>query len=134
MRVAVTVWDERISPVFDASRRLLIVDIQDRRVTDKSYVVFDPGQPSSLVETLLTLGVPVLICGAVSLVPATIITDSGIALVPFITGRVDRVIEAYARGESLDPAFVMPGCHGDGKDTKTNASLASVRPETGKLG
>jgi len=124
MRVAVTVWDERISPVFDASRRLLIADIQDKRVADKSYVVFDPGQPSNLAETLLTLGVPVLICGAISQEPATIVTDGGITLIPFITGRVDRVLEAYARGASLEPAFVMPGCHGNGADKKPHESSA----------
>ena len=123
MRIAVTVWDERISPVFDASRHLLIGKIQDNRVTDRSLVVFDPDQPSSLTETLLALGVPVLIWGAISQVPATIITNGGITLIPFIAGRVDRVLEAYARGSSLVPGFVMPGCQGNGEDMKPKKSI-----------
>ncbi|WP_319524904.1 response regulator [uncultured Desulfosarcina sp.] len=111
MKVAVTVWKERISPVFDASRRLLIAEIEDRRITDRSYVIFDPEMPSNLAKILSELDVPVLICGAVSQVPANIMANGGIELIPFITGEVDRILEVYARGNPLAPAFLMPGCH-----------------------
>lgn len=111
MIVAVTVWEERISPVFDASRRLLIARIENTRVVERSYVIFDAGRPSSLARTLTELNVSVLICGAVSQVPANIMVDQGITLIPFIAGKVDRVLEAVAKGISLAPTFVMPGCH-----------------------
>jgi len=110
MNVAVTVWKDRISPVFDASRRLLIAKIENDRVTDRSYVFFDPGWPADLVKTLAMLDVPVLICGAVSQSPATIISAGGITLIPFVAGEVDRVLDEYAKGNPLAPTFVMPGC------------------------
>ena len=113
MKVAVTVWEDRISPVFDASRRLLIVEIKNARITSRSFVLFDPEQPSTLVRTLVSLDVPVLICGAVSQVPATIIAAGGITLIPFVAGKINRVLEAYAQRKSLNtPTFVMPGCRG----------------------
>jgi predicted Fe-Mo cluster-binding NifX family protein len=112
MKVAVTIWEDRISPVFDASRRLLIVDIENAQISDRAFLVFDPEQPSSLAKTLASLDVKVLICGAVSQVPAMIISAADITLIPFITGEVDRVLETFAKGDSLEPAFVMPGCHG----------------------
>lgn len=110
MKVAVTAWEDRISPVFDASRRLLIAEIENARVTNRSYVFFDPGRPGNLAKTLTMLDVPVLICGAVSQAPATTIVAGGITLIPFITGEVDRVLEVYATGTPLAPTFVMPGC------------------------
>ncbi len=110
MKVAITVWKDRISPVFDASRRLLIAKIENARVTDRSYVYFDPGWPADLVKTLAMLDVPVLICGAVSQAPATIINTGGITLIPFIAGEADRVLEEYAKGNPLSPTYVMPGC------------------------
>lgn len=113
MKVAITVWKDRISPVFDASRRLLIAEIENARVTDRSYVYFDPGWPADLVKTLAMLDVPVLICGAVSQAPATSILAGGIKLIPFITGEVDRVLQLYAKGSPLAPTYVMPGCHGE---------------------
>lgn len=130
MKVAVTVWEERISPVFDASRRLLIAEIEDRRITDRSYVIFDPGMPSNLAKILSELDVPVLICGAVSQVPATIMTKGGIRLISFITGEVDRVLEVYARGNSLAPTFVMPGCHDGANCAETHSQEQRSNPLT----
>ncbi|BBO67640.1 hypothetical protein DSCA_15700 [Desulfosarcina alkanivorans] len=112
MKVAVTVWEDRISPVFDASRHLLIAEIEDARITRRSFVLFNPERPSHLAKTLTELDVPVLICGAVSQVPANMIVAGGITMIPFITGEVDRVLDVYAKGGSLAPAFVMPGCNG----------------------
>lgn len=117
MKVAVTIWEDRISPVFDASRRLLIVDIKSSRIGDRSLLAFDPEQPSGLAKNLASLGVKVLICGAVSQLPATIINAAGITLIAFITGEVERVLDAFARGESLEPTFLMPGCHGSSSAT-----------------
>jgi predicted Fe-Mo cluster-binding NifX family protein len=130
MKVAVTVWEERISPVFDASRRLLIAEIEDRRIMDRSYVIFDPGMPSNLVKILSELDVPVLICGAVSQVPANIMASGGIELIPFITGEVDRVLEVYARGNSLAPTFVMPGCHDGDRHVETHLQEQRSNPLT----
>lgn len=110
MKVAVTIWGNRISPVFDASRRLLIVEIDGGRVTERTHVLFDPEKPSSLTRTLAALEVKVIICGAVSQVPAAIIVAGGIGLIPFITGEVDRILDTYAKGGALVPDFVMPGC------------------------
>jgi predicted Fe-Mo cluster-binding NifX family protein len=112
MKIAVTVWEDRISPVFDASRRLLIAEIENALIIDRSYVIFDPERPSNLARTLEKLDVTVLICGAVSQAPATIIAAGGITLIPFIAGEVDRVLDVYAKGNPLAPTFVMPGCHG----------------------
>jgi predicted Fe-Mo cluster-binding NifX family protein len=113
MKIAVTVWENRISPVFDASRRLLVATIEKGCMVDRSYVIFDPALPANLAKILLRLEVPVLICGAVSQVPATVLTAAGITLVPFITGQVEPVLAAYAQGTPLAPTFTMPGCHDD---------------------
>jgi predicted Fe-Mo cluster-binding NifX family protein len=117
MKVAVTVWEDRISPVFDASRRLLIAEIDNAAIASRYLMVFDPERPSTLAKTLATLDVPVLICGAVSEVPAETISAGGITLIPFITGEVDRVLGAYASGRSLAPTFLMPGCRNESEHT-----------------
>lgn len=114
MKVAVTIWGERISPLFDASRRLLIVELENACIKERSHVMFDPERPSDLARTLAALDVKVLICGAVSQIPAKIIAAGGITLIPFITGDVNHVITAYAKGDPIARAFIMPGCRGGG--------------------
>lgn len=110
MKVAVTVWDERISPVFDSARTLLIVDIKNKRINQSSYTSFDPLFEARLTEELKQLGVEVLICGAISEIHSNLIEASAIRLIPFISGNVTQVLEAYAKGNPLAPSFLMPGC------------------------
>ena len=110
MKLAVTVWDERISPVFDAAHTLLIVDVKNGRLKNISYEPFNPQSEARLTEDLTHLGIEVLICGPISQVHSTLIEACAIHLIPFIGGNVNEVLESYVKGNPLAPAFLMPGC------------------------
>ncbi|WP_300461555.1 NifB/NifX family molybdenum-iron cluster-binding protein [Desulfobacula sp.] len=113
MKVAVTIWDEKISPVFDSAHTLLIVDIKNEQIKNISYHSFEPKFEARLTEELGHLGVEVLICGAISETHSTLIEASSIQLIPFIGGNVTQIIETYAKGNPLAPTFLMPGCRAD---------------------
>ena len=110
MKVGLTVWENRISPVFDAANILLIAEIRDKKVISKRLEPFDAELPSRMANRLNELNITVLICGAISEVPANIIEASKIKLVPFISGKADDVLECYAQGIQIIPSFLMPGC------------------------
>ncbi len=110
MRIGVTVWGNIISPVFDAANTLLVADMNAGRIAHQERMQLYPGSPAHQVETLRQAGIQVLICGAVSEVPANMIEGAGIRLIPFITGQVDEVLQAYARRQLPAPGFMMPGC------------------------
>lgn len=110
INVALTSWEDRISPVFDAARTLLVVKIRNRAVVHRSVENFNPGIFHQLAELLSRLKIEVLICGAISEIPANIIEDSKVKLIPFISGNIEEVIKTYAKGEPIVPAFSMPGC------------------------
>jgi predicted Fe-Mo cluster-binding NifX family protein len=108
--VALTVWEDRISPVFDVAHDLLIVTIDEGKIEDRRYISFDPDRMTTLMMIFKDRNVECLICGAISETPARMIMDSGIRLIPFITGDLDKVLSIYAKGESIVPGFLMPGC------------------------
>ena len=110
MKVALTVWEKRISPVFDCAQRLLIVDVVGHRETDRHFEPFQDETPFSRAEKLSHLGVQVLICGAVSDHFASIIESYGIRIISFITGAVDEVLDSYLMDGVCDSKFRMPGC------------------------
>jgi len=110
MKTALTVWANRISPVFDAAGTLLIVEIRDFKIENRQYESFDPDRPSHLAERLAQLHISTLICGAISQRPAMLLEAGGIELIPFITGRVEKVLNAYTQAIPVTPAFLMPGC------------------------
>lgn len=110
MKVALTIWEDRISPLFDAAREMLVVDITDSRVISRRHEPISPQWPLRLADRLADQGVDVLICGAISELPASMIEAAGIQLVPFVAGTVDDVLAALARGAPIIPIFSMPGC------------------------
>jgi len=113
MKVALTVWDEKISPVFDSAHKLLIVDIKNGEIKNVSYEPFTPQLEAGFTEELSRQGIDVLICGAISKPYSTRIEASSIELIPFIGGSVNEILESYAKGNPLVPAFLMPGCRED---------------------
>jgi predicted Fe-Mo cluster-binding NifX family protein len=110
MKAAVTVWNNRISPVFDVSQELMVAEVSDRKIGRVYYEPMDPESSSRTAERLTSMGVTVLICGAISQRPASILEAAGIQLIPFVTGKADAVIAAFAEGRPIVPEFLMPGC------------------------
>ena len=110
MRVAFTAWEDRISPVFDSARRLLIANIENEQVIGRQYEPFNPQLISRLGEILKSMGIEVLICGAISQTPSAVIEASGVKLISFVGGKIDDILESYAKGVRIVPEFSMPGC------------------------
>lgn len=109
MKIAVTVWENRISPAFDFARQLLIAQVENETVTTKYYAPFHSELPFSRAVELAGLGAKVLICGAISQPLANMIETYGIRIVPFVTGDLNQVLGAYLKGALSTSNFRMPG-------------------------
>ncbi len=109
-KIAITVWEQRISPVFDSGRTLLIAEIKNRMLASTAYLTFDFDRPLELVRMLRAEKVKVIICGAISEGPANMLLAAGFNVISFITGDVSRVLETLVKGEPLGEDFKMPGC------------------------
>ena len=112
MKIAIPTWQGRVSPVFDSSQQMLVVDVSDGAEIGRSEQPLRGDLPPQRAACLSRLGVDVLICGAISRPLAGMIAASGITLMPFVSGECDEVLGAYLRGELPSPQFLMPGCCG----------------------
>lgn len=112
MRVALTIWNGRISPVFDVASRFLFLDIENNVIKARNEEGYDDIDCVRKVARIAGAGVKVMICGAVSRPLFDMLTASGIEVFPFITGSIDEVVEAYMKGNLSAPALAMPGCCG----------------------
>lgn len=110
LKIAVTIWGNRISPVFDASANLLVADIENNIVMNKTFKAISPDTPETLVSLLRHMGVTVLICGAISEKASGTIVENKIKLISFITGNTDRFLESFAHKKGIEKVFMMPGC------------------------
>jgi len=110
MKIAITVWGNRVSPVFDSACTLLITEIKNARVVSKMYQHVNPDRPMQLVQMLFSQGVVALICGAVSERPAHIMESAGLQLIPFITGDIETVLKTCLESNPVWAKLKMPGC------------------------
>ena len=101
MITALTIWENRISPVFDSSHTLLVAQIENNKIANRHLEPFNPSLPSHFADRLNAIGVEVLICGAISQLPADIIEAIGIKLVPFITGYTDEILENLEKNKAI---------------------------------
>lgn len=119
MKVALPVWDGRISPVFDTARNLLVVDSDGSVEAGRAEEALTDGFAPRRAARLADLGVNVLICGAISRPLACMVAAYGIQIVPFVNGDADEVLSSYLSGRLAEPDFPaqfrMPGCRGRGR-------------------
>ena len=112
MRIALSIWNDRISPVFDNSSRLLLIDLENGREIGRTEEPVGRAMIPDRAARLKELGINVLLCGAISRPLAYLLVASGVSIIPFLTGEIEEVLDAYLKGKLTDPHFLMPGCRG----------------------
>ncbi len=110
MKIAIPVHENNVATVADFADRLLLVDVSPGRPPEFRGENFAGKLLPAKVTSLVNFKVDVLICGALSRPLAAMTVHSGIELIPFISGSIEDVLEAYMSGELGDQRFLMPGC------------------------
>ena len=110
MRLAVPIWEDKVSPVFDTALNLLIVEIKDRKEASRFVTQLNEKDLSQRCSRIRKMEIDSLICGAISRPFASMLMALGIQIVPWITGHTEDVLEAYLQGTLFRPSFLMPGC------------------------
>jgi len=112
MKIALTVWQNRVSPVFDTARRVVLTELAEGVWASKTEESLPEGPAALRVTKLKQLGVGVLVCGAISRPLACLVEGANIKLIPFVSGPIDEILQALSQGTLETTAFGMPGCCG----------------------
>ncbi len=116
MLVAVPEFNDRVSPTFDFCRKVSLWRLDDRGLIRQGEKRCEDLQCRERAAKLVEMEVDVLLCGAIGTEAAEEIGRRGIEIVPGLSGRVLRVVAAYACGMSDRPEFRMPGAPGPAFD------------------
>ena len=112
MRIAIPVWQGRISPVFDVAGQLLLVELADGREVAREEHVVDETTADERTRKLAEIGVETLICAGISQSLEASLADRGIRVIARVCGNVEEVLAAFVSGRLGDERFAMPGCCG----------------------
>ena len=109
MNIAITAWGNRISPVFDSSQMLLIVEIDGNDIIDQKIVKIEVPRFVWFQKIFEEMNIQLLICGAICKAGISRFESVGVEVAPFITGEVERILEQFINNKEIAD-FAMPGC------------------------
>ena len=109
VKLAIPISAGRISTAFDFARHILLVEFEGGREVRRSDLILEEELPLNRARRLQAAGASVLICGAISRSLAEHLANSGIDVIPFVSGRREEVLAAYCAGELDAARFIMPG-------------------------
>ena len=110
MKVAIPIWNGRVSPVMDTACHLLVVEFADGAEVAREILDIPQLNISYRVSFLVDQGIDVLICGAISHPFEHMLAASGIKPIPWVGGNADEVIAAHAGGALQNDNYRLPGC------------------------
>lgn len=115
MKAGISIWEDRISPVLDGCRQLLVLDIEDGAEVARECVELNETFPQLKARRIAELGLDVLICGAVSRQLAAMLTNSGISICGWVNGPFEEVFKMFLDGSIQTTEFAaLPGLCGAG--------------------
>jgi predicted Fe-Mo cluster-binding NifX family protein len=112
MRIALPIWNNRLSPVMDAAKCLLIVDYDGGREVSRTQESIGEYHALQLPRVLSDMGVELLICGGISRDLYASFESHLIKVVPWIAGQAEEVLDAYNTNRLRCRRFLMFGRHG----------------------
>ena len=118
MRIAVSIWDDKISPVLDTASKLMVIENDARREVSRFEVYLLEQDMSKRSSFIRGLDLDVLICGAVSRQLSGMLKASGIKIISGISGPAEDVLKAYLQGGLMHSEFFMPGVKNNHIDSK----------------
>lgn len=110
MTVGVPIWQDRVSPVFDAASRLLVVRHTRAREWERKEFVIGALTSDALARRVMDLSVDVLLCAGISQALRRALERGGVRVEGDLCGEVDALLRAFRAGNHRDARFRMPGC------------------------
>ena len=109
MKVAIAHGQNRISPVFDVTNRLLLVELKNGKEVSRADSALSCCGFIPKAREVHQLGIQVLLCGAISRPMETALNTIGVRVIGFICGDLEDVLNAYIQGRLTEKCFQMPG-------------------------
>lgn len=105
MKVAIPLFNSRVSPRFDFAAKLLVVTIADGKITDRQEFSLLNLNPLKRTSLLCELKVQVMLCGGISCFTERFIKAHGIEVVSLVQGEVEEVLTLFVKG-NLSSAII----------------------------
>ena len=115
MKIAIPLFEKRISPRFDCAQSFLLAVAENGEVVERKELPAALWTPLERVKKLKDLGVDTLICGGIDEVSARRLIFYRVRIYSWVTGRAEEAIYSLLRGGLESGIMVGPGGHRRGR-------------------
>lgn len=127
MRIAIAVSGRDTATTLDFAHELEVVQVKSAEIVKRTREQFNRADDSGRIRQLLSHGIDVLICGAVSRPIVAALENSRIHIFPLVSGPVDDILSAFMTDQLSDPKYLMAGCTAEDRAKLVGRSVCSVR-------
>jgi len=113
MKIAIPVFQTKISPRFDSTQGFILLQIEKRNVMKREELPTKDWPSSAKIKQLVDLGVDTLICGGIDLESMQQLNFNGIKIYSWITGEIEDAITRFLN-QGLESGIIL-GTHGSRK-------------------
>lgn len=100
-RIAIPVFEDRISNRLDCSENLLLVSLEKGEIIKREIVLLTHTGSSAKLNTLIGLKIDVLICNGITTFYSRRLSNTNIEIIPWVSGKIDEVLAWYLESESI---------------------------------
>lgn len=108
-KVAIPIFQSRVSPVFDTCKHLLVIAINEESILDRENVFLGDMPLNERCSIFEKLGISVIICGGISETFGKMLKRTRLEMIHGIAGDVEDVLSAFLDDCLENPKFYMPG-------------------------
>jgi predicted Fe-Mo cluster-binding NifX family protein len=108
-RIAIPIFQSRISPVLDTCNELMIIDLSEAGPLQRVIVSLAKLTPAERGMAMSRRGVQKIICAGVSEWMLACLVNRGMHVISGISGEVEQIIAAYQQDLLDQDRFRMPG-------------------------
>jgi predicted Fe-Mo cluster-binding NifX family protein len=98
VKIAIPMFNTRVSPRFDFASKVLVATVHARQVVDRETYSLNNLNPIRRSSLLSDLGVNILICGGISSFSQRLINANAIEIIPMVQGEIEEVLDLFIKG------------------------------------
>jgi len=108
MKIAVTVYDNEISPSFDSAYKFMIIHINNGEIKDKEEIVLSTINPIQRVNELADMGIDTIICREINSYTLSNLDKKGINVIHSVIGNTEEVLNIFLSGKLKQGITIFP--------------------------
>jgi predicted Fe-Mo cluster-binding NifX family protein len=106
MKIAIPVFQTKISPRFDSTQGFILLHIEESSVLEREKLTTEGWPVSAKLKQLVDLEVDTVICGGIDVKSMQQLNSNGIRVYSWITGEVDDAIACFLR-RGLESGIIL---------------------------